>query len=241
MGRAGVTLRPARSRGARRERLDPGRRSRRRAAQVQHQDLGQLRVARRDRADRGREPRRPARHGARRRGRRAGTPPRRAISAATTAGARCSSPRTPRTRSTCSRSATRSTSASRRSSASCPRVSRSSAASTRRATSSIACRRLGVDFAIAIGLVLLTLIPLGLRASLVVMISIPLSLAIGLALLHFSGFSLNQLSIAGFVLALGTAGRRLDRRRGEHLALPARGLLARSRPRSPRPTRSRSR
>ncbi len=50
---------------------------------------------------------------------------------------------------------------------------------------------------------LLTLVPLGLRASLVVMISIPLSLAIGLALLHFSGFSLNQLSIAGFVLALG--------------------------------------
>ena len=35
------------------------------------------------------------------------------------------------------------------------------------------------------------------------MISIPLSLAIGLALLHFTGFSLNQLSIAGFVLALG--------------------------------------
>ena len=63
--------------------------------------------------------------------------------------------------------------------------------------------RLGVDFAIAIGLVLLTLTPLGLRASVVVMISIPLSLAIGLALLHFSGFSLNQLSIAGFVLALG--------------------------------------
>jgi len=63
--------------------------------------------------------------------------------------------------------------------------------------------RLGGDFAIAIGLVLLTLVPLGLRASLVVMISIPLSLAIGLALLHFSGFSLNQLSIAGFVLALG--------------------------------------
>ena len=63
--------------------------------------------------------------------------------------------------------------------------------------------RLGIDFGIAIGLVLLTLLPLGLRASLVVMISIPLSLAIGLALLHFSGFSLNQLSIVGFVIALG--------------------------------------
>jgi len=63
--------------------------------------------------------------------------------------------------------------------------------------------RLGIDFAIAIALVLLTLLPLGLRAATVVMISIPLSLAIGLSLLYFSGFSLNQLSIAGFVLALG--------------------------------------
>ncbi|HEY1314974.1 MAG TPA: efflux RND transporter permease subunit, partial [Steroidobacteraceae bacterium] len=63
--------------------------------------------------------------------------------------------------------------------------------------------RLGEDFAIAIGLVLLTLLPLGLRAAGVVMISIPLSLAIGVALLFMAGFSLNQLSIAGFVLALG--------------------------------------
>jgi multidrug efflux pump subunit AcrB len=63
--------------------------------------------------------------------------------------------------------------------------------------------RLGQDFAIAIGLVLLTLLPLGVRAAGVVMISIPLSLAIGVALLYLTGFSLNQLSIAGFVLALG--------------------------------------
>jgi multidrug efflux pump subunit AcrB len=63
--------------------------------------------------------------------------------------------------------------------------------------------RLGLDFAIAISLVLLTLLPLGLRAAMVVMISIPLSLAIGLSMLYFTGFSLNQLSIAGFVLALG--------------------------------------
>ncbi|MFO1407578.1 MAG: efflux RND transporter permease subunit [Steroidobacteraceae bacterium] len=63
--------------------------------------------------------------------------------------------------------------------------------------------RLGIDFAVAIALVLLTLLPLGLRASAVVMISIPLSLAIGLSLLYYTGFSLNQLSIAGFVLALG--------------------------------------
>ena len=63
--------------------------------------------------------------------------------------------------------------------------------------------RLGVDFAIAIALVMLTLVPLGWRAAVVVMISIPLSLAIGLSALYFTGFSLNQLSIAGFVLALG--------------------------------------
>ncbi len=63
--------------------------------------------------------------------------------------------------------------------------------------------RLGIDFAIATGLVLLTLLPLGLRASILVMISIPLSLAIGLSALYFTGFSLNQLSIAGFVLSLG--------------------------------------
>lgn len=63
--------------------------------------------------------------------------------------------------------------------------------------------RLGLDFAIAIGLVLLTLLPLGLRAASLVMISIPLSLAMGLAGLYAIGFSLNQLSIAGFVVALG--------------------------------------
>ena len=59
------------------------------------------------------------------------------------------------------------------------------------------------DFAIAILLVLITLIPLGMRASLIVMVSIPLSLAIGLALLHLAGFGMNQLSIVGFVIALG--------------------------------------
>ena len=63
--------------------------------------------------------------------------------------------------------------------------------------------QLGEDFAIAIALVLLTLLPLGLRAAGVVMISIPLSLAIGVAMLYVAGFGLNQLSIAGFVLALG--------------------------------------
>jgi multidrug efflux pump subunit AcrB len=59
------------------------------------------------------------------------------------------------------------------------------------------------DFGLAIFLVLITLLPLGWRASLVVMVSIPLSLAIGLFLLGSVGFSINQLSIVGFVLALG--------------------------------------
>jgi len=59
------------------------------------------------------------------------------------------------------------------------------------------------DFAIALTLVLITLLPLGFRAGVVVMMSIPLSLLMGLSLLQAFGFTLNQLSIAGFVLALG--------------------------------------
>ncbi|MBK9687921.1 MAG: efflux RND transporter permease subunit [Saprospiraceae bacterium] len=62
---------------------------------------------------------------------------------------------------------------------------------------------LGKDFAIAIFLVLLTLLPLGTRASLIVMISIPLSLSIGLFMLDLMGYTLNQLSIVGMVIALG--------------------------------------
>ena len=63
--------------------------------------------------------------------------------------------------------------------------------------------RLYGDFGIAIALVLLTLLPLGWRAAGIVMISIPLSVSFGLACLYFLGYSLNQLSIAGFVVALG--------------------------------------
>ena len=63
--------------------------------------------------------------------------------------------------------------------------------------------RFAKDFGIAILLVLLTLLPLGFRAATVVMISIPLSLAIGLSLLGVFGFSINQLSIVGFIVALG--------------------------------------
>jgi multidrug efflux pump subunit AcrB len=62
---------------------------------------------------------------------------------------------------------------------------------------------LATDFAIALGLVLITLLPLGWRASLVVMVSVPLSLAIGCAVLYFAGFTLNQLAISGFIIALG--------------------------------------
>ena len=67
-------------------------------------------------------------------------------------------------------------------------------------------RRLGGlynDFLIALGLVTLTLLPLGLRASSVVMISIPLSLAISITILNLFGFSLNQITIAGLILSLG--------------------------------------
>lgn len=59
------------------------------------------------------------------------------------------------------------------------------------------------DFGIAIFLVLITLIPLGIRASVIVMISIPLSLAIGLAGLDLLGYSINQLSVVGLIISLG--------------------------------------
>ena len=59
------------------------------------------------------------------------------------------------------------------------------------------------DFVIAIILVLFTLMPLGPRASIVVMVSVPLSLATGVIVLSAFGFTINQLSIVGFVIALG--------------------------------------
>ncbi len=63
--------------------------------------------------------------------------------------------------------------------------------------------RFAKDFGIAILLVLLTLLPLGWRAAMVVMVSIPLSIAIGLFALDQLGYSLNQLSIVGLIIALG--------------------------------------
>ncbi|MCE9520348.1 MAG: efflux RND transporter permease subunit, partial [Verrucomicrobia bacterium] len=62
---------------------------------------------------------------------------------------------------------------------------------------------LGRDFLFALLLVLITLSPLGLRASVIVMISIPLCLALGVAALQWCGFGLNQLSIVGCIIALG--------------------------------------
>ncbi len=63
--------------------------------------------------------------------------------------------------------------------------------------------RLLFDFTFAILLVMITLLPLGLRASGIVMLSIPLSMMIGLTGLYLTGFSINQLSIVGSVIALG--------------------------------------
>jgi multidrug efflux pump subunit AcrB len=63
--------------------------------------------------------------------------------------------------------------------------------------------RLQKDFLFAFLLVLVTLLPLGFRASGIVMISIPLSILIGLTGLYLVGFSINQLSIVGAVIALG--------------------------------------
>jgi multidrug efflux pump subunit AcrB len=63
--------------------------------------------------------------------------------------------------------------------------------------------RFSNDFLIAILLVSITLLPLGTRAAVVVMISIPLSIFTGLFLLDFFGFTINQLSIVGLIVALG--------------------------------------
>ena len=63
--------------------------------------------------------------------------------------------------------------------------------------------RLEKDFLFAFLLVLITLLPLGFRASGIVMISIPLSIMVGVTGLYLVGFSINQLSIVGAVIALG--------------------------------------
>lgn len=63
--------------------------------------------------------------------------------------------------------------------------------------------RLGTDLLIATALVSVTLFPLGLRAAGLVIVAIPLSLAFGIILLRAAGFTINQLSIVGAVVALG--------------------------------------
>jgi multidrug efflux pump subunit AcrB len=64
-------------------------------------------------------------------------------------------------------------------------------------------RELARDFAIALFLVMFTLLPLGWRAAAIVMVSIPLSLASGLLAVYASGFNLSQFVVAGFILSLG--------------------------------------
>ncbi len=64
-------------------------------------------------------------------------------------------------------------------------------------------RELARDFALALGLVMITLLPLGWRAAAIVMVSIPLSLASGLLAVYASGYNLSQLVVAGFILSLG--------------------------------------
>ena len=61
---------------------------------------------------------------------------------------------------------------------------------------------LGEDFLIAIVLVLITLLPLGVRPALIVMVAIPLSLSLGLVGLNYLNISLNQFSIVGLIVAL---------------------------------------
>ncbi len=78
--------------------------------------------------------------------------------------------------------------------------------------------RLQLDFSIAIGLVILTLLPLGLRAAGIVMISIPLSLAIGLAAIHLARILAEPAIDRRLRRRAWLAGGRLHRRGREHRA-----------------------
>jgi multidrug efflux pump subunit AcrB len=64
-------------------------------------------------------------------------------------------------------------------------------------------RELARDFSLALLLVSITLLPLGLRAAGIVMVSIPLSLACGLIALQLCGYNFSQLVVGGFILSLG--------------------------------------
>ncbi len=64
-------------------------------------------------------------------------------------------------------------------------------------------KELARDFSLALLLVALTLLPLGMRAAAIVMVSIPLSLASGLLAVYVIGYNLSQFVVAGFILSLG--------------------------------------
>lgn len=59
------------------------------------------------------------------------------------------------------------------------------------------------DLVLALAIVAITLLPLGWRAAGVVMVAIPVSLMVGILVLSAFGLTINQLSVAGFVLSLG--------------------------------------
>ena len=162
-------------------------------------------------------------------------------SPASTASAPSSSPPAPSSARRSSTSSTASASRSTASKSACRRRSSWIAASTSRRRSRTGCHSLGRDFAIAIALVLLTLLPLGFRASLVVMVSIPASFAIGVIVAEaarlFAEPALHRRLRAG----ARPAGRRLHRRHREHLAPPAARTDARATRPSPASRRSTSR
>ena len=129
-------------------------------------------------------------------------------------------------------------SASRVSSATFPRAWNWCSASNRRATCPSGCSASASISCIAIGLVSLTLLPLGLRAAGIVMVAIPLSLAMGLAGLWFARLLAQPDLDRRLRGRAGPAGRRRHRGGGEHRPPPARGRMNARRRRSPPPTRS---
>ena len=241
MGRAGISLGQVEAAVRGENAVDPGRRGRRRPAPVQPQDLGQLRLARRDRATPSSASRDGRRRAAARRRRRCSwdTAEQRYLgryngerAIFVTANAQGSRRRVRRAR----RRSTRSLDAFEATLP--PDITLERGFDQ---TRNVAHRldRLGLDFAIAIGLVLLTLLPLGLRAAGVVMISIPLSLAIGAGAAVLHRLLAQPAVDRGLRARARPAGGRLDRGGGEHRALPARGLLARrGRDRGHRPDRA---
>ena len=203
MSELNLVARAGHRRGAEREREHPRGLRRPRAAQLLAEDLRQLHLARPGARHRHRLGRRPHRAHPRRGRRGAGAPRRTATPAATRANARCSSPPTRKTATTSSTCASASWRRPNHFAADLPKRIKLEVGFDQSENVRTRLNRLYFDFGIAISLVLLTLLPLGWRAAGIVMVSIPLSLSFGLACLYFLDYSLNQLSIAGFVVALG--------------------------------------